>query len=106
MNKVCTDPENGIIGDKKDLTTRQSFFGENKFRLPVIDSYSKLLKEQFVDTNVQLLLLFATISLVCSFFSDVPYKYLESVSIYFAVFFAAAIASICDYSKSKQFVNL
>jgi len=55
---------------------------------------------------VQILLLFATISLFCSFWSDVPYKYLESVSIYFAVIFAALIASSCDFSKSKQFVNL
>lgn len=106
LHQLNTHTEHGIIGDKKDLTRRQTFYGTNQFRLPVIDSYWSLMKDQFSDTNVQILLLFATISLVCSFWSTVPYKYLESVSIYFAVFFAAIIASTCDYSKNKQFVNL
>ena len=101
LNELCTDAETGIIGDRKDLIRRQKFYGKNQFKLPVIDSYWKLLKEQFADTNVQLLLFFATLSLFGSFFSDVPYKYLESLSIYFAVIFAAVITSICDFSKNK-----
>lgn len=103
---MTTDAEHGIIGDRKDLARRQKFYGNNQFRLPVVDSYWELMKDQFVDTNVQILLFFATLSLVCSFWSTTPYKYLESVSIYFAVFFAAIIACTCDYTKSKQFVRL
>ena len=45
-------------------------------------------------------------SLVASFWSEVPYKWLESVSIYFAVVFAALLASFCDYGKERQFLNL
>ena len=51
-------------------------------------------------------MIFATISLVASFWSETPYKWLESVSIYFAVLFAAMVGSFCDYGKERQFLNL
>jgi len=59
------------------------------------------LKEQFQDTYVKVLLVFATISLVCSFFSTEDYKWLESMSIYFAVLLAALIAALADHAKDK-----
>jgi len=40
---------------------------------------------------IQILLVFATASLVLSLFQDVKYKWLEAVSIYFAVLFAGMI---------------
>ena len=45
-------------------------------------------------------------SLGLSLWSEVPYKWLESISIYFAVLFAGMISSLCDWSKEKQFLNL
>jgi hypothetical protein len=53
-----------------------------------------------------LLLVFASISLFASLWSATPYKWLESISIYFAVIFASAVATGCDYGKEKQFLNL
>ena len=56
-----------------------------------------------------LLLVFATLSLVASLWSgdpDHPYKWHESVSIYFAVLFAAMVGSFCDYGKERQFLSL
>lgn len=81
-------------------------FGENERSLPKIRSYLEILWDQFDEFLVLLLLVFASLSLVASFWSDVPYMWLESVSIYFAVIFAALIASFCDYGKEKQFLNL
>jgi len=49
----------------------------------------------------QLLLIFATIYLVVSFWSDVPYMWVEAVSIYFAVGLAVLIGSLCDYGKER-----
>ena len=81
-------------------------FGENTRSLPRIRSYLEVLWDQCDEFLVLLLLVFATVSLVASFWSDVPYKWLESVSIYFAVLFAALIQSLCDYGKERQYLNL
>jgi hypothetical protein len=49
---------------------------------------------------------FATISLVVSFFQPGQYKWLEAISIYFAVLFAGLIQTLCDWGKEKQFLRL
>ena len=51
------------------------------------------------------MLIFATISLVVSIFSA-DKKYLEAISIYFAVIFAGMIQTFCDWGKEKQFLRL
>ena len=76
-------------------------FGENERSLPTVRSYIAILWDQFQDFFNQLLLVFATLYLLLSFWSDVPYMWLEAVSIYFAVIFAALIGSICDYGKER-----
>ena len=66
-----------------------------------------MLWDQFDEFYVQVLLVFATISLVVSFFQDeTKGKWLESVSIYFAVLFAATVQTLCDWGKEKQFLRL
>jgi magnesium-transporting ATPase (P-type) len=106
LDKLATDAETGIIGDVKDINRRKKFFGENERSLPNIRTYLEILWDQFDEFLVLLLLIFATLSLVASFWSEVPYKWLESVSIYFAVIFAALLQSFCDYGKERQFLNL
>lgn len=54
---------------------------------------------------MQVLLIFATIILVVGFFST-DVKWLEAVSIYFAVIFAGLIQTFCDWGKEKQFLRL
>ena len=51
------------------------------------------------------MLIFATISLAVSIFSA-DKKYLEAISIYFAVIFAGMIQTFCDWGKEKQFLRL
>jgi len=46
------------------------------------------------------LLIFATISLVISFFSP-DVSFIESLSIYIAVGFAGMIQTFCDWGKEK-----
>lgn len=38
-----TDPNNGILGDKKDLERRHSAFGYHKLPLPMIQSFRTIL---------------------------------------------------------------
>ena len=55
---------------------------------------------------MRILLIFATISLVVGMFSKGDMKWLEAVSIYFAVIFAGMIQTFCDWGKEKQFLRL
>ena len=50
--------------------------------------------------------MFAALQLFASFYSEANFAWLQSVSVAFAVIFAALISSICDYGKQKQFLNL
>lgn len=70
-------------------------------------SFWAILWDQFDEYYVLALLVLATISLVVSIFS-VEYrdKWLEAVSIYFAILFAATIQTFCDWGKEKQFLRL
>lgn len=62
--------------------------------------------DQFDDMFIQILLSLACVSLFFSFFSEEDYKWLESVSVFVAVGLATLIASLCDYGKEQQFLNL
>lgn len=53
-----------------------------------------------------MLLIFATASLLLSIFGGEKGKWIESVSVYFAVLFAATIQTLCDWGKEKQFLRL
>lgn len=55
---------------------------------------------------MRFLLALAVVSLLFSFYSEEPYKWLESVSIFFAVSFAAFIQASCDYARDQQFLKL
>jgi magnesium-transporting ATPase (P-type) len=104
LDKLATDAETGIIGDVKDINRRKKFYGQNDRSLPSIRGYHQILWEQLNEFLVVLLLVFATLSLVASLWSgdtEHPYKWLESVSIYFAVLFAAMVGSFCDYGKER-----
>ena len=70
-------------------------------------SFWAILWDQFDEYYVLALLVLATISLLVSIFS-VEYrdKWLEAVSIYFAILFAATIQTFCDWGKEKQFLRL
>jgi len=106
LAKLVTDAETGIIGDVKDIKRRKKFFGANERSLPTVRSFWAVLWDQFDEFYVLLLLIFASISLVVSFFQGIKWKWLEAVSIYFAVLFAAFIQTLCDWGKEKQFLRL
>jgi Fe2+ transport system protein B len=74
--------------------------------LPSTRSYLEILWDQLDDFLYRMLLIFATISIFLSFFSEEPYKWIAGVSIFFAVGLAVAISSLCDYAKESQFKRL
>ena len=80
-------------------------FGKNDRSLPTVRSFWKILWDQFDEFYIQVLLIFATISLVISFFSP-DVSFIESLSIYIAVGFAGMIQTFCDWGKEKQFLRL
>ena len=75
-------------------------FGKNERSLPTVRSFWKILWDQFDEFYIQVLLIFATISLVISFFSP-DVSFIESLSIYIAVGFAGMIQTFCDWGKEK-----
>ena len=81
-------------------------FGKNTRSLPEVKSFLHVLCKQFEDSLVVLLIIFATVSFIASRWSDVPFKWLEAISIYAAVIFAAGIQAICDYGKEMAYFNL
>jgi hypothetical protein len=46
LDKICTDKMTGIVGDKKDIKRRQSFFGVNTKQMPQLKTFWQLLREQ------------------------------------------------------------
>jgi len=54
-----------------------------------------------MDENVQLLIWAATIYLFAAAFSLDPTIYIQSLTIYGGVLFAAIIAASCDWNKEK-----
>lgn len=80
-------------------------FGSNERSLPTVRTFWAVLKDQFDELYIQVLLIFATASLLVGFFSA-DQKWLEAVSIYFAVLFAGLIQTFCDWGKERQFLRL
>jgi magnesium-transporting ATPase (P-type) len=106
LDMIASDKETGIIGDVKDLQRRRKFFGKNEAAMPGIRSFFSILWDQLDEFYVQLLLIVATILLILALWSETPYAWVESVSVYFAVLFACLIQTVCDYGKETQFLRL
>jgi len=106
MKKLATDAKTGIIGDSQDLERRMKSFGVNERSLPALRSFWTIMKGHLDDTLVYLLLIFAAISFVGSFWSEVQYAWLEGMSIVVAVAFMTSLSAICDYGKEQQFNRL
>ncbi len=64
-------------------------------------SFWAIFLDQFDEFYILVLLGFATASLIISFFQPIQYKWLEAVTIYFAVVFAGLIQTFCDWGKEK-----
>lgn len=101
-----TDKDTGIIGDKRDLERRQLLFGKHSIALPRIQSFWTLLARQFEDTNVIFLIWASTIYLVFSIFGSQSTAYVESLTIYTGLLFAAFISALCDWVKERQYLKL
>jgi len=96
-----SDKETGIIGDKNDILRRQQIFGKHSIALPRIQSFMTLLARQFEDTNTIFLNWAATLYLAFSLFSNESTAYIESLTIYSGLLFAALISATCDYVKER-----
>jgi magnesium-transporting ATPase (P-type) len=96
-----TEKETGIIGDKKDVERRQKLFGKHSIALPKVQTFETLLSRQFEDTNVIFLIWVATAYLIMSIFSPSATAYIESLTIYAGLLFAALISATCDWMKEN-----
>lgn len=103
---LVTQTESGIIGDEEDMTRRHKIFGKNKIALPSITSFHELLASQYEDDNVVFLIIAATFYLFFSIFSKSKTAYIETLTIYLGVFFAALISALCDWIKERQFLKI
>ncbi len=101
-----TDVETGIIGDRKDLDRRKTLFGQHSLALPEIETFMTLLARQFEDSNVVFLIWAASGYLILSGFGDEPGAYIEALTIYSGLLFAAMIAAFCDWIKERQYLKL
>lgn len=96
----------GITGDVEDIERRQKLFGKNRIALPSITPFHELLARQYEDDNVIYLIIAATLYLMFSLFSKSKTAYIETLTIYVGVFFAALVAAICDWVKERQFLKI
>ena len=105
---LCTDRSKGIIGDAADLRRRKEVFGVHSIAMPEIQPFTTILYCQFEDVNVRLLTWAATIYLFFSFFSkdETHNGAIESLTIYFGLMFACALAALCDWIKERQHLQL
>jgi magnesium-transporting ATPase (P-type) len=101
-----SDKDTGLTGDLKDLERRHALFGKHSIALPKIESFINLLSRNFEDINVIFLIWSATLYLVFSIFSQSNTAYIESLTIYAGLLFAAMISALCDYIKERQFLKL
>lgn len=107
LASLATHAETGIIGDVKDLQRRKKFFGQNKISLPTTRSFFSILYDQLDEFYVVLLLILASVMLALAILNtDEKLDWVEAVSVYFAVIFAALIQTLCDWGKERQFLNL
>lgn len=104
---IDTNAMTGIIGDKGDLARRRRYFGKHFVAMPQLESFWWVkLPRQYEDTNVVSLIWAATLYLGFSIFSDNSMAYVETLMIYFGIFFAAFIQAICEYQKDAQWLSL
>ena len=101
-----TDKETGIIGDKSDLERRQALFGKHSIALPKVQTFEVLFSRQFEDSSVITLIWTASIYLIFSLFSPSATAYIEALTIYSGLLFAAFISATCDWIKEKQYLKL
>ena len=103
---LSTDPDTGIIGDARDLQRRQRLFGKHSIALPKVQPFATLLARQFEDSNVIFLIWAATAYLVLSAFSASTTAYIEALTIYSGLLFAALCSAACDWVKERQYLKL
>ena len=65
-----------------------------------------LLARNFEDVNVIFLIWAASLYLVFATFSKSETAYIESLTIYVGLLFAALVSAICDWIKEQQFLGL
>ena len=75
-------------------------FGKNKRSLPTTRSFWAILWDQFDEFYMQVLFVLGIACLLLSFYSS-SVSWVDSVSILFAILFAGAIQTVCDWGKEK-----
>ena len=110
INGLCqllnTNPVSGIVGDQEDVRRREGIYGKNHIALPVTTSFSDLLAQQFEDDSTVFLIGASTVYLMFTLFDGQALGYIEALTIYSGVMFAALCAALSDWIKERQYLKL
>ena len=102
-----TNEFSGIVGDKIDLQRRSKVFGKHFIAKPTIESFWWVkLPRQFEEDSTIMLIWVTTLFLVLSIFTNATTAYIESLMIFFGVFFAAFVQALCEYLKDRQWLQM
>jgi magnesium-transporting ATPase (P-type) len=69
-------------------------------------SFFRVFLEQFEDYTLRVMLVAAALTLLVGLDSEDDYKWIEGVSIFFAIGLITVFATTCNYLKEKQFLKI
>ena len=106
-----TDEHNGLPADPAFIQERREKWGENKLPPPPQDSWCKMFIGTFEDLMLKILLFSAVVSVILTSvfppgnkpkFSD----YIDTISIFIAVFLVSCVQTQTNYSQQKSFLEI
>jgi len=105
INKVQSDANSGIMGDKADLRRRTTKFCKNEKPVPQKPPIWQSIKGA-LDMLLVIVAIFAVISIIPGMVVDPAQGWVEGVFILAALFVQVMISAYADYKKDKKFVQL
>ena len=108
VSALCTDVENGLPSDQRELQGRRVLFGSNRLSpLPPV-SFLEVLLDALDDFTLLILMASGALSLVLEY-SVVPgddYGWLEGTAILLTVAVVVLVTSVTNYQKEIKFREL
>ncbi|KAG6961972.1 hypothetical protein JG687_00007401 [Phytophthora cactorum] len=102
---LCVNVEHGLPRNEIDtnFTVRRGLFGRNVFPESPMKGLFRLFVESLQDTTLIILIIAAIASMVTGYMEHPETGWSEGVAILFGVILVAAVTSVNNYTKEKQF---
>ncbi|KAG6966610.1 hypothetical protein JG688_00006704 [Phytophthora aleatoria] len=102
---LCVNVEHGLPRNEIDtnFTVRRGLFGRNAFPESPMKGLFRLFVESLQDTTLIILIIAAIASMVTGYMEHPETGWSEGVAILFGVILVAAVTSVNNYTKEKQF---